>query len=87
MESRKITISAPNGLHARPAGDLVKLVKSFEPSKITISTESRTVNAASMFSVLSLGLKKGVEINIAADGGEEAKAVQAIADFLANIQE
>ncbi|MCQ2136620.1 MAG: HPr family phosphocarrier protein, partial [Bacteroidales bacterium] len=62
MISKIVTISAPNGMHARPAGELVKLVKSLAPVKLTITGESKTVNAASMLSILSLGLKSGSQI-------------------------
>jgi len=61
------------GLHARPAAMVVKLVSS-SGEKVTLSRlDQSPVNAASMLSVLSLGLKQGeeVEISIDSDGATE----------------
>ena len=62
MKSAEVTLSAPTGLHARPAGELVKLVKGLEGSKVTITCGERSVNAASMLSLLSLGIKSGTAL-------------------------
>lgn len=86
MTSKSIVIMAENGLHARPAGELVKLAKGF-PVKITISTAVKSANAASMLAVLALGLKKGVEITVSADGEGEAEAVNSITDFILSIKD
>ena len=72
MVSEKIVLTAPNGMHARPAGDLVKLAKGLD-GKVMLATAVKSVNASSMLAVLSLGLKSGTEITVTADG--EAKAV------------
>lgn len=85
MISKIVTISAPNGMHARPAGELVKLVKSLAPVKLTITGESKTVNAASMLSILSLGLKSGSQIVVNADGEGEAEALAKVVSFIEQI--
>lgn len=82
MIAKKLTIGAQDGLHARPAGDLVKLVKSFPGTQVTMSTEARTVNASSILSILSLALKKGTEVEIKADGPDEDKALAEVIRFL-----
>ncbi len=82
MVSAKTVISAPTGLHARPAGELVALIKSFEGSVVKISTAARSVNAASMLSLLSLGLKAGTEVEISVEGGREQEALDAVRSFL-----
>lgn len=87
MLSNKVCISAPTGLHARPASELVKLVKSFADSRISLSTDAKTVNAASMISLLSLGLKDGTEVVVSADGGNEAAALEAVCNFITSITE
>ena len=55
MITQKIMIQSPDGLHARPAGELVRAVKSFAGTTVTLATAARKVNAASMLSILSLG--------------------------------
>ena len=84
MKTTKVTISAAEGLHARPAGEFVKLVKSLAPCKVTIGTDVKTVNAASMLSLLSLGLKCGTEVTLTVDGGDEEAALAAVTEFIAN---
>lgn len=85
MTSQNIVLSAPSGMHARPAGELVKLVKSLAPTKITISNGVKTVNAASMLSILSLGLKCGTSIEVCAEGEGEADALAEVVKFIQNI--
>lgn len=87
MISQNIVLSAPSGIHARPAGELVKLVKSLAPTKITISNGIKTVNAASMLSILSLGLKCGSSIEICADGESETDALANVVEFIQSITE
>ncbi|MBR5174509.1 MAG: HPr family phosphocarrier protein [Bacteroidales bacterium] len=82
MIAKKLTIGAPDGLHARPAGDLVKLVKSFPGTQVTMSTAVRSVNASSILSILSLALKKGTEVEIKAVGPDEEKALAEVTRFL-----
>ena len=85
MVSAKTVINAPTGLHARPAGELVALVKSFEGSAVKLATAARSVNAASMLSLLSLGLKAGTEVEITVEGGREAEALAAVKAFIDNL--
>lgn len=86
MIAKKTIIKAPEGLHARPAGDLAKLAKSFPGTRTLISNGVREVNAASVLSILSLGLKKGTEVEIKADGPDEESAVKALTGFLDSLE-
>lgn len=86
MVSEKVILTAPNGMHARPAGELVKLAKTLD-GKVTLATAVKTVSATSMLGVLSLGLKSGAEITVTVDGGDEAANLSAVVDFIANITE
>jgi len=85
MIAKKVTIGAPDGLHARPAGDLVKLVKSFTGTQVTLSTSARSVNASSILSILSLALKKGTEVEVKAVGPDEEKALAEVTRFLESL--
>lgn len=84
MVSEKVILTAPNGMHARPAGELVKLAKGLD-GKVTLATAVKTVSATSMLGVLSLGLKSGAEITVMADGGNEAANLSAVVEFIKNI--
>ena len=85
MLAKKLTIGAQDGLHARPAGDLVKLVKSFAGTLVTLSTSARSVNASSILSILSLALKKGTEVEVKAVGPDEEKALAEVTRFLESL--
>lgn len=86
MQSQKVTLSAPNGMHARPAGELVKLVKSLD-GKITFATDVKEVNASSMLSILSLGLKSGAQFEVKSEGGDEQGNLHRVVEFIENIKD
>ena len=86
MVTTTILLSAPNGMHARPAGELVKLAKSLD-GKVTLATAAKSVSAASMQKKHSLGLKSGAEITVSAEGGSEEANLAAVVDFIAAITE
>ncbi len=87
MTTEKVVVAAPNGLHARPVGEIVRIAKSFPDSVVTVTSGEKTVKATSMLSILSLGLKKGVEVEVSADGGNEAGAVKAIVNLIQSVTE
>lgn len=87
MIEETIIVEAPNGLHARPVTEFVKIVKSFPGTEVTISTAVKKVKASSMLSILSLGLKKGTEIVIAAEGGDEKSALEAVRDLILSVKD
>lgn len=86
MVSKTIVLTAPNGMHVRPASELVKLAKSLD-GKVTLATEVKSVSAASMLGILSLGLKSGTSITISAEGGNEEANLDTIVGFIVNIKD
>lgn len=86
MKETSVIIQDPAGMHARPAGELVKIVKSFPDCQISLSSATRTVNASSMLSVLSLGLKQGAEVKVSASGAGENDALEAIVQFISQMR-
>jgi len=86
MSSEKTFISNAAGMHARPAGELVKLVKSLAPCKVELKTSVKTVNAASMLSVLSLGLKQGTELEVITEGEGEKEALASVLEFIRTME-
>ena len=81
MISRSVTIHNNVGLHARPATFFVQKANSFK-SSIWVEKEDCRVNAKSLLGVLSLGISKGTEITLIADGSDEADAVCGLADLV-----
>ncbi|KAB1437956.1 HPr family phosphocarrier protein [Candidatus Galacturonibacter soehngenii] len=70
MLSQTIMIQNPHGLHARPAGELVKIATSCD-SDITLIVGERRINAKSIFSIMSAGIKCGTQIEIECSGETE----------------
>lgn len=83
MEQIKYVIKDAVGIHARPAGALVALVKKFN-SSILIGKNDKNVDATRLFSIMSLGVKCGDEITIEALGDDEKQAIEEIKSFLEN---
>ncbi|MER2089698.1 phosphocarrier protein HPr [Sporosarcina sp. JAI121] len=74
MVEKQYTISASEGLHARPTSALVSAVSAFK-SDITLEHAGKKVNLKSILGVMSLGVASGAMITIAADGVDEAEAL------------
>lgn len=72
-----VVLADPDGLHARPAAELVKLVGRFA-SRVSIDGR----DARSMLAILALGLRQGDEVRIEADGPDADQAVAAVGDLL-----
>ena len=81
MKELKYVITDPEGIHARPAGELVKAVKDFQ-SAITISKDGKSADAKRIIGIMGLAVKKGQEITVTAEGEDEASAIAAIDTFL-----
>ncbi|MBE5868409.1 MAG: HPr family phosphocarrier protein [Lachnospiraceae bacterium] len=81
MKELKYIIRDPEGIHARPAGLLVKLATTFA-SVITIQKEDKTADAKRIFAIMGLGAKQGQEITVTAQGADEDKAIAEIDLFL-----
>lgn len=69
------------GLHARPATFFIQKANEYK-SSIWVEKEERKVNAKSLLGVLSLGVIKGGEISIIADGEDEEKAVESLVELI-----
>ena len=79
MKEVKTTVVNPNGIHARPASLFIQEAKKFQ-SKITVENLStgKAKDAKSILGVMSLGMTKGTEIRIVAEGPDEEAAIQAM---------
>lgn len=85
MKEKKVMIADPAGMHARPAGELVKIVKGCPGCTVTLDNGARKVSAASILSILSLGLKCGAEVTVRAEGGDEDAALKAVTEFICSL--
>ena len=82
MPERDVTIVNKNGLHARPAAEIVKIASKFR-SDITICRDDVEVNGKSIMGVMMLAAEHGATIRLKANGPDAEDAIQAIADVVA----
>lgn len=83
MKSISYVIKDELGIHARPAGLLVREATRFD-CKIMIRKETMEIDAKSILGVMALGAKNGDEIIISFEGTDEAEASDTIQAFLIN---
>ncbi len=81
MYSRQVKVNNQVGLHARPATFFIQKANEFK-SSIWVEKDERRVNAKSLLGVLSLGIVKGTEIGLMAEGVDENEAVEALAALI-----
>ena len=82
--SSDVVVHSKIGLHARPAALFIKTAGGFS-SRITVENLTRgmkPVNAKSILSVLSAGVRMDDQIRITADGADEEAAIAALADLV-----
>lgn len=81
MQEFSYIIKDEIGIHARPAGVLSKLAKSFE-SKITLTKGGNCVDASKLIALMGMGIKCGDSITISAEGIDEIEAIEKIKSFM-----
>ena len=81
MVSKNVVVNNQVGLHARPATFFIQKANEFK-SSIWVEKEERRVNAKSLLGVLSLGIVKGTEITLIAEGVDEAVAVESLSNLV-----
>jgi phosphocarrier protein HPr len=83
MAERCVKIVNKNGLHARPAAEIVKTASKFA-SDIIIVRDELEVNGKSIMGVMMLAAECGAEVTLRASGPDESDAVEAIAKLISS---
>jgi len=78
-----VEILNDEGLHARPAGIFAKVAGEYQ-SEIELEFNGNKVNAKSVMTLMSLGLKKGAQIKIIAEGSDAEIALGALTTLVSN---
>jgi len=81
MAERSVKIVNKNGLHARPAAEIVKTASKFT-SDIIIVRDELEVNGKSIMGVMMLAAGKGSRIVLETDGPDEGEALDAIVTLI-----
>jgi phosphocarrier protein HPr len=80
MKNFEYVITDEVGIHARPAGLLVKVSKDYS-STIIVKCGDKSADAKKLLAVMSLGVKKGQNIEVSVEGDDEDTAVAALETF------
>ena len=80
MKTFNYTIKDELGIHARPAGLLVKEAAKYK-SAVTLDSGVKKADAKRIMAVMSMGVKKGVEVTVTIEGEDEDVAFEAIQKF------
>ncbi|HMA25386.1 MAG: HPr family phosphocarrier protein [Gemmatimonas sp.] len=83
MIERTVRIVNKNGLHARPAAEIVKLAAKFN-SDITITKDDLDVNGKSIMGVMMLAAEHGSDITFRAEGPDAQQALDALTMLVSN---
>jgi phosphocarrier protein HPr len=80
MITRKMIVHNEHGIHARVALKVVEKCQG-STSQITVCKGCEKADGCSLLALLMLGAEKGTEIEIIADGGEEQKSINDLAQI------
>ncbi|HIZ65828.1 MAG TPA: HPr family phosphocarrier protein [Candidatus Blautia pullicola] len=80
MKTFDYTIKDELGIHARPAGVLVKEAKKYQ-SAITITKDGKSAAATKLMAIMSLGVKCGNTVQVSVEGEDEDTAAEAMKAF------
>jgi len=83
MITRTVTIKNKLGIHARPAGQFVRVASQFK-AFVYIGKNGKEVNGKSIMGVLMLAAGFGTEWNLRVDGEDEYAAMEALVDLIEN---
>ncbi len=81
MKTFEYEVADALGIHARPAGALVKEVKKYE-SRVLIQKDGKEADASRLMALMSLGVKCGDRITVKVEGPDEETAAQQCEAFI-----
>lgn len=81
MKTFEYIVADALGIHARPAGALVKEAKKYQ-SKITIQKDEKEAEASKLMALMGMGVKCGDKIVVKVEGGDEEAAAEQFEAFI-----
>lgn len=81
MVSQKVTVTNKSGIHARPAGELVKVTKSCKSDTLMLIDE-KVINLKSVLNLMAAAIRQGTEVTIQCDGEGEEEDLKRIVEAI-----
>jgi len=79
--AKTVTVSNPQGLHARPADRFAKMANEFE-SQIALVKDGMRVDGKSVLNILTLAASQGTELVLETEGPDAEAALDALAELV-----
>ena len=83
MRTFEYTITDEVGIHARPAGLLVKEAKNYD-SVIKVTKDGKSAEAKKLMALMGLGVQKGDTVTVSVEGGDEDTVAAKMEKFFRN---
>lgn len=80
MKSFNYTVTDEVGIHARPAGLLVKAAKGFN-SKAVMTCNGKSADLTRLMAIMALGVKCGMEVTVEVEGEDEDAMAASLEEF------
>ena len=81
MKKFEYTVKEANGIHARPAGLLVKAAKERDSTITLENVAGKAAAATKLMAVMGLGIKQGETVTVTVEGGDEEASATAMKKF------
>ncbi|MBE6910163.1 MAG: HPr family phosphocarrier protein [Ruminococcaceae bacterium] len=81
MKSFDYVITDPVGLHARPTGILVKEIRNYAGTTVTITKGEESANALKLMAVMAMKIKQGDTVTVSVEGENEEDVAAKVEEF------
>ena len=81
MKKFEYVITDALGIHARPAGLLVKAAKALDSTVTIEKVGGKSAAATKLMAVMGMGIKQGDTVVVTAEGGDEEASIAAMEQF------
>jgi len=81
MVTKTVQFNCDEALHMKAVAVLIQKASTFR-SSLWLARGERRANAKSLLGVMSLGIENAMELQVSAEGSDEAEALEAIASYL-----
>lgn len=81
MKQFQYTVTDPVGIHARPAGLLVKAAKALDSTITVVKGDGKSAVAVKLMALMGLGIKQGNTVTVTVEGGNEDANAAAMEQF------
>lgn len=82
MKKLTYTITDPVGIHARPAGLLVKTARGLGSEVTLVTEDGKSAGGTKLLAIMGLGIKQGDTVAFQVSGGDEEASAVALEKFL-----